>query len=89
MSFKTGAVVLVSFSLPWISRHLAGILCLLHRWCSGVGKTGLWFQSLERALFCLNYKELLSGLVSTLRTVRLASCCSNSLIGFPKLLFYP
>lgn len=70
--FKTGTVVVMSFSLPWISRHLAGILYLLNRWCSGVGKLALWFQSFERALSCFNLQELLSGLVSTLRTLRLA-----------------
>lgn len=70
--FKTGTVVLMSFSLPWISRHLAGILYLLNRWCSGVGNLALWFQSFEWALFWFNFKELLSGLASTLRTLRLA-----------------
>lgn len=70
--FKTGTVVVMSFSLPWISRHLAGILYLLNRWCSGVGRLALWFQSFEGALSCFKLQELLSGLVSTLRTLRLA-----------------
>lgn len=67
--FKIGTVTVMSCSLPWISRHLAGILYLLNRWYSGVGKLALWF---ERALRCFNFKELLSGLVSILRTLKLA-----------------
>lgn len=50
MSFKMGTFVVMSFSFLWISRHLAGILSLLNRWYSGVGKLAVLFQSFERAL---------------------------------------
>lgn len=73
--FKTGTFVVVSFCLQWISRHLAGILYLLSRWCSGAGELARWFQTFERvtcSVFILKNFSVAEPLVSIPRPLLLA-----------------